>query len=33
MDNAAMVACLGFYRFMEGRFDNLNVDVYSKSDI
>ncbi len=33
MDNAAMVACLGFYRFMEGKYDSLNIDVYSKSDI
>ncbi len=33
MDNAAMVACLGYYRFLEGRFDNLKVDVYSRSDI
>lgn len=33
MDNAVMVACLGFYRFLEGRFDDLKVDVYSRSDI
>jgi len=33
MDNAAMVACLGYYRYLEGRFDDLKVDVYSRSDI
>ncbi len=33
MDNAAMVACLGYYRFLKKRFDNLKVDVYSRSDI
>jgi len=32
-DNAAMVACVGYYRFLEKRFDNLDVDVYSTSSI
>jgi N6-L-threonylcarbamoyladenine synthase len=33
MDNAAMVACLGHYRYLKGKFDDLKVDVYSRSDI
>ncbi len=33
MDNAAMVACLGYYRYLEGRFNDLKVDVYSRSVI
>src|SRR3972149_2819814 len=33
MDNAVMVACLGYYRYLEGRFNDLKVDVYSRSDI
>ena len=33
MDNAAMVACLGYYKYLEEKFDNLKVDVYSRSDI
>jgi len=33
MDNAVMVACLGYYRYLEGRFDDMKVDVYSRSDI
>lgn len=33
MDNAVMVACLGYYRFLEGKYDNLKIDVYSRSDI
>src|SRR4030042_1586528 len=33
MDNAAMVGCLGYYRYINGRFDDLKVDVYSRSDI
>ncbi|MEA2015229.1 MAG: tRNA (adenosine(37)-N6)-threonylcarbamoyltransferase complex transferase subunit TsaD [Actinomycetota bacterium] len=32
-DNAAMVACVGYYRFLEGKFDDFKVDVYSRSDI
>ena len=33
MDNAAMVACLGYHEFIRGNFSNLDVDVYSRSDI
>ena len=33
MDNAAMVACLGYHEFMRGNFSKLDVDVYSRSDI
>ncbi len=33
VDNAAMVACLGYYKYLKGEFDNLEVDVYSRSDI
>ncbi len=33
MDNAVMVACLGYYRFLKKRFDSLEVDVYSRSDV
>jgi N6-L-threonylcarbamoyladenine synthase len=33
MDNAAMVACLGYYRYLKGKFDSLEVDVYPRSDI
>jgi len=33
MDNAAMVACLGYYKYLEEKFDSLKVDVYSRSDI
>ena len=33
MDNAAMVACLGYYKYLKGKFDSLDVDVYSRSDI
>ena len=32
MDNASMVACLGYHRFKKGLLDNLNIDVYSRSD-
>ncbi len=32
-DNAAMVACVGYYRFLEKEFDNFKVDVYSRSDM
>lgn len=31
MDNAAMVACLGYYKYLEGKFSDLKVDVYSRS--
>jgi N6-L-threonylcarbamoyladenine synthase len=33
MDNAAMVACLGYYEYISNRFSGLDIDVYSKSDI
>lgn len=33
MDNAAMVACLGYYKYLDGNFSKLDIDVYSKSDI
>ncbi len=33
MDNAAMVACLGYYKYLDEKFDNLDVDVYSRSGI
>ena len=33
MDNAAMVACLGYHRFKRGFIDGLDIDVYSRSDI
>lgn len=33
IDNAAMVACLGHYRFKNGIIDDLNIDVYSRSDL
>jgi len=33
MDNAAMVACLGYYKYADGKFSKLDIDVYSKSDI
>jgi N6-L-threonylcarbamoyladenine synthase len=33
MDNAAMVACLGYHRFKRGLIDGLDIDVYSRSDI
>jgi len=33
MDNAAMVACLGYHEFIRGNFSNLDIDVYSRSDI
>jgi len=31
-DNAAMVACLGYYKYMESDFSSLDVDVYSRTD-
>jgi N6-L-threonylcarbamoyladenine synthase len=30
-DNAAMVACLGYYKYLKKDFDDLEVDVYSRS--
>jgi N6-L-threonylcarbamoyladenine synthase len=32
-DNAAMVACLGYYKYRKENFDSLEVDVYSRSDL
>lgn len=32
MDNASMVACLGYHRFKEGLMDDLKIDVLSRSD-
>ena len=32
MDNAAMVACLGYHRFKKDLIDDLKIDVYSRSD-
>ena len=32
MDNAAMVACLGYHRFRNGLIDDHKIDVYSRSD-
>jgi len=32
-DNAPMVACLGYHRFKRGLVDNLDIDVYSRSDL
>jgi len=33
MDNAAMVACLGYHKYLVGNFSKLDIDVYSKSNI
>jgi N6-L-threonylcarbamoyladenine synthase len=33
MDNGAMVAALGYCRYIRGEMDNLDIDVYSQSDI
>ena len=33
MDNAAMVASLGYYEYLKGNFSRLDIDVYSKSEI
>ncbi|MBN1298140.1 MAG: tRNA (adenosine(37)-N6)-threonylcarbamoyltransferase complex transferase subunit TsaD [Actinobacteria bacterium] len=33
MDNAAMVACLGHYDYIQKRYSEISVDVYSRSDI
>ena len=32
MDNAAMVGCLGYFKYLRGLIDDLEVDVSSKSD-
>ena len=32
MDNAAMVGCLGYYRYIRGSISDLEIDVSSKSD-
>ncbi|OQA23366.1 MAG: tRNA N6-adenosine threonylcarbamoyltransferase [Actinobacteria bacterium ADurb.Bin346] len=33
MDNAAMVACLGYHEYVAGNFASAGLDVYSRSDI
>lgn len=33
MDNAAMVACLGYDEYIRGNYSGFDIDVYSKSDI
>ena len=33
MDNAAMVACLGYDEYIKGNYSGLDIDVYSKSDL
>ncbi len=33
MDNAAMVACLGYYEYLSGERSSMSLDVYSHSDI
>ncbi len=33
LDNAAMVACLGYYDFLNKNFASLDIDVFSRSDI
>ena len=32
MDNAAMVGCLGYFKYLRDLVDDLRVDVSSKSD-
>jgi N6-L-threonylcarbamoyladenine synthase len=32
-DNAAMVACLGYHKYRKKDFDDLEIDVYSRSDL
>lgn len=32
MDNAAMVGCLGYYRYIRGSISDLEIDVSSRSD-
>ncbi len=33
MDNASMVACLGYHEYVAGNFSSIEMDVYSRSDI
>ncbi|MCJ7471899.1 MAG: tRNA (adenosine(37)-N6)-threonylcarbamoyltransferase complex transferase subunit TsaD [Actinobacteria bacterium] len=33
MDNAAMVGCLGYFKYLRGLLDDLDVDVSSRSDL
>lgn len=33
MDNAAMVASLGYFEFKKGHLSNLDIDVYSRTDL
>ena len=33
MDNAAMVACLGYDEYIKNHLSTLDIDVFSKSDI
>lgn len=33
MDNAAMVACLGYYEYLKKNFAGLDIDVFSRSEI
>jgi tRNA A37 threonylcarbamoyltransferase TsaD len=33
MDNAAMVACLGYDEYIKNHHSSLDIDVFSKSDI
>jgi N6-L-threonylcarbamoyladenine synthase len=33
VDNAAMVACLGYYEYKQGNFSGMDMEVYSKSDL
>jgi N6-L-threonylcarbamoyladenine synthase len=33
MDNAAMVACLGYYQYLEGNISGQDLDVSSRSDV
>jgi N6-L-threonylcarbamoyladenine synthase len=32
MDNAAMVASLGYFEFKKGHLSELDIDVYSRTD-
>lgn len=33
MDNAAMVGCLGYYEYLKGNINGLDLDVYSRSEV
>lgn len=33
MDNAAMVACLGYYEYINENFSSLDIDVFSRTEI